>query len=325
MSLTVSVLLRTYTEDRWDYLVDAMASLEKQTQKADEIVIVVDHNDALMEKVKATFPDAVTVPSQVKGSAGAWNSGIRASSMDVIAFMDDDAAAKPDWIEKLMQHYANENVVGVGGTIEPNWLDGKPAWFPEEFQWVVGCTYRGMPEEVAPVRNLIGCNMSFRRDVLNKVNGFEQVKGLGHMGKLPVGGDETEMCIRINQTIPNAIMLHEPAAHVHHKVPSSRGQRNYFYKRCYLEGRSKAVISRRVGAGDGTSTERDYVLKALPAGVARGIGDGFKGDLSGFDRAFSIIGGLGTTGVSYIVARVQQAFEKDDEIEDKPEKSADPA
>ncbi|MEL7235877.1 MAG: hypothetical protein AAGK74_15335, partial [Chloroflexota bacterium] len=119
--------------------------------------------------------------------------------------------------------------------------------------------------------------------------------------------------------------LHEPAAHVHHKVPSSRGQRNYFYKRCYLEGRSKAVISRRVGAGDGTSTERDYVLKALPAGVARGIGDGFKGDLSGFDRAFSIIGGLGTTGVSYIVARVQQAFEKDDEIEDKPEKSADPA
>ncbi|MEM6280782.1 MAG: hypothetical protein AAF787_01200 [Chloroflexota bacterium] len=44
MSLTVSVLLRTYTEDRWDYLVDAMASLDKQTQKADENLIEVDHN-----------------------------------------------------------------------------------------------------------------------------------------------------------------------------------------------------------------------------------------------------------------------------------------
>src|SRR5205085_69247 len=84
----------------------------------------------------------------------------------------------------LLPAYANLEVIGVGGTVEPLWLHGRPPWFPPEFDWVVGCTYCGMPEVAGPVRNLIGCNMSFRREVFEGVGGFRS--GIGRIGTYPL-------------------------------------------------------------------------------------------------------------------------------------------
>jgi cellulose synthase/poly-beta-1,6-N-acetylglucosamine synthase-like glycosyltransferase len=113
--------------------------------------------------------------------------------------MDEDATAAPDWLERLTHGYDSDEVLGVGGTIDPLWLTGRPAWFPAEFDWVVGCTYRGLPETANRVRNLIGCNMSFRREVFQQVGGFRS--GIGRIGLRPVGCEETELCIRLNQHI----------------------------------------------------------------------------------------------------------------------------
>ena len=308
--MTVSVIIRTYTEERWDYFVEAVTSLFTQTRRPDEVVLVVDHNPELLEKARRMFPTAKTVASETRGSSGAWNSGIHHANGDIIAFMDDDAVAEPTWLEKLAVHYENEQVMGVGGTIEPNWLNGRPAWFPAEFQWVIGCTYRGMPEVAAPVRNLIGCNMSFRRSALERIGGFTEIDGLGHMGKIPVGCDETEMCIRLCQQIPGSVLLQEPAAIVHHKVPASRSIFRYFRARCYLEGQSKAMVSRLVGTQDGLSAESNYTLKVLPSGVLHGLADGLRGDFGGIQRSGAIVIGLATTTVSYLQARVRLAIER---------------
>ena len=62
---------------------------------------------------------------------------------------------------------------------------------PREFNWVVGCTHRGMPSTTAPVRNLIGCNMSFRREVFSRIGGFRDQ--IGRVGARPSGCDETEL------------------------------------------------------------------------------------------------------------------------------------
>ncbi|MEO8392891.1 MAG: glycosyltransferase family 2 protein [Chloroflexota bacterium] len=308
--MTVSVIIRTYTEERWDYFVEAVNSLFVQTRRPDEVVLVVDHNPALLEKVRCMFPTANTVASETRGSSGAWNRGIHQANGDILAFMDDDAVAEPSWLEKLLAAYENDQVAGVGGTIEPNWLNGRPAWFPAEFQWVIGCTYRGMPEKVASVRNLIGCNMSFRRTALERIGGFKEIEGLGHMGKLPVGCDETEMCIRLRQQIPGSVLLHEPAAIVHHKVPASRSVFRYFRSRCFLEGQSKAVVSRLVGTQDGLSAESNYTFKVLPSGVLRGLADTLRGDLGGIQRSCAIVIGLGTTSISYLQARIRLAIER---------------
>lgn len=301
----VSVVIRCYTEERWDSLVEAVRSSQTQSQKPLEVVVVVDHNPALASRARHALASAVIVENEgPRGSAGAWNRGIAASQGEIIAFLDDDAAAAPDWLEQLTAEYKHHDVAGVGGAIEPVWQGGRPDWFPSEFDWVVGCTYSGMPREAAPVRNLIGCNMSFRRQVFEIIGGFRN--GIGHVGGQPFGCDETELCIRLRQHWPRAVLRYTPLARVYHQVPESRARWSYFRSRCAMEGRSKALVAGIVGAKDGTSTERAYVLKTLPSGVARGLHELLRGESSGLSRAGAIVAGLAITVAGYAEGRLAQ-------------------
>jgi glycosyltransferase involved in cell wall biosynthesis len=303
MALTISVIIRTYTEDRWDFLVGSIGSVLAQTLPPHEVIIVVDHNPALAQRVRQQWPCpkvVVVENARSRGSSGTWNAGIHAATGDVIAFIDDDAEAEPSWLAELTAPYTRADVIGVGGQITPVWLAGKPDWFPEEFYWVVGCSYKGLPEDLTPVRNLIGCNMSFRRRYLLESGGLREGDGLGHVGGQPVGCDETELCIRMRQRWPEIVMLHNPRAVVFHKVPGKRATWQYFRARCNFEGQSKAIVAQLVGTNDGLSSERSYTFKTLPRGVLRGVSDAlFRRDRSGLARAGAITGGLLTTALSY--------------------------
>jgi hypothetical protein len=208
----------------------------------------------------------------------------------VLAFLDDDAVADPSWLSVLADAYASEMVLGVGGAVDPLWTSPRPAWFPVEFDWVVGCTYRGLPDRSAPVRNLIGASMSIRREVFAEVGGFRS--GVGRVGTRPLGCEETELCIRALKRWPEASFRLEPAARVRHLVPAERGTWRYFRARCFAEGLSKALVARLVGADCGLASERSYALRALPAGVLRGIHESSQGDPMGLARAGAILAGL---------------------------------
>ena len=132
-----------YTEERWDDIVEAMQSLRNQTVRAGELVLVIDHNDALLERAQAQFADDKLQPISIvtnrhkKALSGARNSGIEASSRPIIGFLDDDAVADANWIEALIAAYADADVVGAGGLIRPIWLAGRPGWFPGRVR--LGC------------------------------------------------------------------------------------------------------------------------------------------------------------------------------------------
>ncbi len=301
---SLSVVIRTYSLMRWENLADALHSIYAQTLQPAEIVVVVDHNAQLLEKVKEAFPSVRAVESHFpQGSSGAWNSGVAAATGDILVFMDDDAVAEPNWLQQLIKPYSDPHVTGVGGLISPRWQQARPAWFPEEFDWVVGCSYRGLPESIAPVRNLIGCNMSFRKSAFEVVGGFRE--GMGHVGANPIGCDETELCIRLRQAESDTLLLYEPLAVVHHCVPVGRATFRYFIRRCVLEGRSKALVSHFVGSRDGLATERAHALAALPKAVARGFRDAFlRFRPSGVLRAAAIMLGFAFTASSYLISSV---------------------
>jgi len=306
--LPISVVICAYTERRWDDLLAVIASVRQQSSPPFEVIVVVDHNDDLLERLGAHVSDINVVAStRSRGLAGARNTGVAVATGAVVAFIDDDAVADPDWLKFLGAAYADDGVLGVGGAIEPAWQHGRPDWFPPEFDWVVGCTYRGMPEFAGPVRNLIGANMSFRREVFDVVGGFNE--GVGRVGSVPLGCEETELCIRAGSRWPGRTFLYEPEARVEHKVPGDRGRWSYFRARCYGEGLSKAAVSRLAGATRGLQSERAYVRRTLPRGVVRGLKDGFGADRHGLRRAGAITFGLAATTAGYARGRLDRRLQ----------------
>jgi len=306
-NIKISVVIRAYTQERWQLLKEAVISVRQQTVKPSEIVLVIDHNPELFHQALEEWPerDVVVVENRYsQGSSGAWNSCVDTAKGDIIAFLDDDAVAEPDWLERLIEAYKDPNVAAVGGWIVPEWLSGEPRWFPKEFYWVVGCSYRGLPTERAAVRNLIGCNMSFRHEVIQAVGAFRT--DLGHQGKRANGNEETELCIRVRQRWPEKQILHEPSAVVHHRVPAERANWRYFCRRCALEGQSKARVSHLVGHGAGLSAERAYVLRSLPSGVIRSLRNVGRGDWAGIERSIAIVVGLLMTVTSYLHSTLQE-------------------
>ncbi|HEU4547598.1 MAG TPA: glycosyltransferase, partial [Microlunatus sp.] len=214
---------------------------------------------------------------------------------------DDDAAAEEDWSTHLLAPYVDRGVLGVGGSASPAWETSAPAWWPAEFGWVVGCSYRGQPTTTAPVRNLMGCNMSLRRAVLEAAGGFDT--DLGRHGDNQAGCEETELCIRAGRLFPDGVFLHEPAAVVHHHVPGQRASWRYFVDRCRAEGISKAGVARRVGRSAALASEAGYVRRVLPTGVLTNLGRTLHGDLSGAARAGAIVAGLGLTASGFLTTR----------------------
>jgi glycosyltransferase involved in cell wall biosynthesis/GT2 family glycosyltransferase len=295
---SISVVICAYEAERLGALGEALDSVRSQTVPADEIVLVIDYADDLLAECRARWPDVVAVPNEGSvGASGARNTGLRLCKGEIVACLDDDAVASPDWLERLARTYADRAVLGAGGGVRPRWARGRPRWFPAEFDWVVGCSHSGMPRTRATVRNLVGANMSFRRDVLLELGGFREE--LGRIRKVPVGCEETDFCIRATERWPEGLIVYDPAADVEHAVPAERGRLRYFLGRCWSEGLSKALLTRLVGSDSSLSAERSYVRRTLPLGFARGIAAALRGDLAGAARAAMIAVGLLATSAGY--------------------------
>jgi GT2 family glycosyltransferase len=304
----VSVVICCYTEARWDDLCAAIDSVQEQSVQPKEIVVVVDHNPSLYDRLYTQVSGITVVENrEARGLSGGRNTGVAVSTGAIVAFLDDDAAAEPHWLLRLVAPYADPKVLGVGGRIEPAWLTARPGWFPAEFNWVVGCSYRGLPTMTAPVRNLIGASMSFRRAVFEHVGGFRSE--LGYDGTRLLGNEETELSIRARQHWPDGVLLYEPRARVHHRVPASRTEWRYFRSRCYAEGLAKAQTSHLVGASDGLASEWVHTLHTLPLGVLRGVGDAlWHRDPAGIGRAAAITAGLAVTTAGYLMGTLSQTW-----------------
>ena len=186
--------------------------------------------------------------------------------------------ADVNWLKCLGDTYSDPSVAGVGGT-RPAWDTERPAWFPQEFDWVIGCTYIGMPTHRAPVRNVLGGKAPFRRDVFEQVGGF--ISGIGRdrgkrrlVARKPssasgsASGCPGRSCCSTSKRSSGIASVRTAAA-------------SATTVRAVAEGLSKAMVTREVGADDGLSSERRHASRTLPRGVAHGLADAVRGDLSG--------------------------------------------
>jgi glycosyltransferase involved in cell wall biosynthesis len=266
IDMGVSVIISTYTEERLEDVKQCIASLKRQTLEPKEIILVLDPNERLLRFFKSRMPhDVKIVVSDTYGLSSARNKGVQRASGEIVAFVDDDATADKHWLENLTRNFADQSVMGVGGFIKPRWWRTRPKWFPEELYWLIGCSYKGGPQRRSEIRNPIGCNMSFRKAVFDRVGYFRS--DVGRVGKTLTASEETDFSIRLLRSIPNSKIIYEPSAVVFHKVSEGRQKLIYLWKRSYSEGISKALISSGTNNVDvnnpRTLTTEDFYLKYL--------------------------------------------------------------
>lgn len=313
------MVISTYDESRWRDLVACVRSLGQQAPRPLETIVVVDHNPGLLEKASEELPGATVIANdRLRGLSGARNTGAAAARGEIVAFIDDDARAEPGWLEQLEACFAEPDVVGAGGALVPLWEGREAAWIPREFYWVFGCSYTGLPEDLAPVRNPIGASMAVRASVLEEVDGFREgdrgdaPRELRSRGVVRAAGnlpDDTDFAIRVKQHRPSAIWLYQPRARALHSVTRERASLAYFVRRCYEEGVGKANLSRHVGSEDGLESERSYLVAVLPRGVLRGFRELLSGDRHGPLRSGAILLGVLCSAVGFLATRARSALE----------------
>lgn len=289
----VSIVICCHTMQRWDDIVEAIASLRRQTRLPDEINLIVDHNEALLARAKVELTDVQVVMNHGRGLSAGRNTGLKISRGDLIGFLDDDAVADPDWLEKLVSACQPSEVLGATGQIAPRWVGERPDWFPDEFLWTVGCTFKGLPSQDNRIRNVLGASMLIPRRVFDVAGGF--AANLGRIGGTLVSCEETEFCIRAQAMCPGGYFVFVPEAKIEHKVPAARLTWGYYRARCFAEGQSKAFLASLAARGS-LGVEQEYVRKALLGGFLRGIGSLRP---AGVKRAAAIAYGLGTTVFGY--------------------------
>jgi GT2 family glycosyltransferase len=308
---TISVIICVYTLARWTDICNAVQSVREQVLKASEILIVVDYNDELLARAQAHFSDVLVVANrQARGLSGGRNTGISVSSGSLVAFLDDDAVAEPDWLARLAEHCEKPNVFGATAKVVPIWGGSKPRWFPEEFLWTVGCSYRGLPVTAQEVRNGFGGASMFKRQLFERAGLF--AISLGRQGtNIPLSCEDTELCIRGKAAFPEGRFILEPASVIWHYVPCSRLTWTYFYRRCYAEGLSKAYLTTLFESAPSLATERVYVMRALSSGLVLGFADFFfRFDSEGLRRSAAIILGLASAGVGFCIGKIQTFVQK---------------
>lgn len=189
MSVVVPTLRRVADLER------CLTALATQNRPADEVLVTVQEGDLqtktfLGEWALAREGSADRVPVRVvrlfkTGQVWALQRGLEEATGDVVAFTDDDAAPRPDWLERIESHFlADERIAGVGGrdwvhelgaTLDGSENDvGRLTWYGK----FVGNHHLG----VGPARRvdaLKGVNMAYRREVLLSVGFDERLRGGG--------------------------------------------------------------------------------------------------------------------------------------------------
>jgi len=284
--MLVSVVVCTHRTDHYEEVTRAVDSLLKQTHPEIEIIVVVDGVEESYQKMILHYGSQshirVIATERSLGAFGAANVGVKAARGEIVAFMDDDAIAERTWVENLIDAYREFDAIAVGGKILPVWCFGRPDYLPEEMDWLVGVTHEGFAEENAvEVRNTFGPNMSFRREVFERIGLFNEE--LAFAPPFYIQGAEADFGWRMKQELGKGV-IYNPEAVVYHQVSQSKVKVRALLKRAFCQGYSKALLRRLNPSGGVLTVERSYLKRLLMKNIPRRI----KGCFSRLDRATEI-------------------------------------
>ena len=298
--MKVSVVVCTYTMDRYDVFTEAVESALTQTYEPLEVVLVIDGNPEVYDRAVADFGDRENVVvhdnEENRGISFSRTKGAELASGEIVAFIDDDGVAEADWIATHVETYEETDAVAVAGYVAPNWVADKPDFFPAEFYWLVGCTEKGFAEDGEEIRNGYGSNVSYRRDVFLDVGGYDV--NTGRKGDRHVQAHEAPVGIRIREAYGRGVIYIEDAV-VHHTLFDYRGEFRWLVFRSFWQGFSKRVMELLYPGAQGNESAflKDLFVRALPSRAKRTVAERSTEPIK---EAVAILVFTGAVGLGYL-------------------------
>jgi GT2 family glycosyltransferase len=180
-------------------LAQAVASIVAQTKADWDLVVVgqgVEEASLRSATLRATRgdPRVTYIHSEKRGACAARNAGFRSTSGEIVAFMDDDCQAAPDWLEQLCLSFDDPAIAMVGGAVLRPPAEGRaisicPTIDPEDVLWDPRTA-----AEPPPGFGLLGANMAVRRSAGDAIGLFDECLGPG--SRFP-GGEEHDYSYRL--------------------------------------------------------------------------------------------------------------------------------
>lgn len=246
MTIYITAVICTY--NRGALLPAAIESLLTQSlPSADYEVLVIDNAstdetpNAIQRYLNA--PGSVTLRSAVQpilGLSHARNLAVEMAAGEVIAFLDDDAVANPDWLVALLDAYdLYPDAWAVGGKVLPLWKGERPLWLTDEL--LPQLSMLDLDDVIRPLtedEELFGVNFSCRRSAFDEIGLFRS--DLGRQGVTLLGSEESEVQQRVLQH--SRAIIYTPHAIVKHWVEAERLQQSYFVRLAYGKGRTRARL-----------------------------------------------------------------------------------
>jgi glycosyltransferase involved in cell wall biosynthesis len=258
--MKISVIIGSYRPGKC--LFRCIESLKKQTVLPDEIIVGVDSisDEQFRWFVHGAIANKI-VASGKTGVSAARNAACEVAKGDIFAFIDDDATADPDWVERLHKIFEDPTVSCVGGTVVPFFQDQT---LPEKWYWIIGCT--GLSKRP------ICSNMAIRRYDFVLAGRFPE--NLGRIKHNLTIGEETELILALEKA--HRKVLWAPGLVVHHWCPDTRMEWSYILSRAYKEGMGKAIIGKKYALHQEQEFLKYYLTHpdryTIPILVATGVG-----------------------------------------------------
>lgn len=227
--MKISAIICTYK--RYDLAQNCLRYLAAQhpTRAKLEIVIVDNTPAPQRENIDWLALGATRhCVEDLVGLSRARNRGIKESTGDIIAFVDDDAEVFEHWADTLHDAFKKHpKALVVGGNVIAKYVETRESWVTDSLEGYLSCVNWG--EGVFPLKKgqwVVGANMAFRRKVFDEYGVFDVALGRAGAQTL-LSNEETALM----QRLPEGTVFYCHDAKVNHLIPPERVKQAWFRKR----------------------------------------------------------------------------------------------
>ena len=173
MPVTVTAVVCAYNEA--SYLSACLFSLQAQIRPPDEIIVIDNASSDATGDVARAVPGVRVVHEPTKGLVVARETGRRAASGDILAYVDADCRMPPRWLGRVERQFQADDIVAVTGPYRFYDWDYSGRALVRAYDWCIAPPTHLLVHRVLRIGAILyGGNFAVRRDALARIGGFDR-------------------------------------------------------------------------------------------------------------------------------------------------------